>query len=142
MKRDPGMKRASLLAAAGVALLPWAGAANPTSSPLDRAFELRAGTSTLVESTDLEVRFEGVRNDSRCPPDAKCISAGDATVALRLSGGGKDATTYELHTPRGRKEAEHGSYVVSLVGLGPPPASDREKSAEDYVATLRVRRRD
>ncbi len=94
-----------------------------------------------MEGTDLEVRFEGVRNDSRCPPDAKCISAGDATVALRLTGGGQDATTYELHTPRGRKDAEHGSYVVSLVGLGPPPASDRENPAEDYVATFRVRRR-
>jgi len=136
------MKRVPLLAAAGVGLLPWAWAANPTSSPLDRAFELRAETSTQVEGTDREVRFEGVRKDSRCPPDAKCISAGDATVALRLTGGGKDATTYELHTPRGRKEAEHGAYVVSLVGLGPPPASDRRTSAEDYVATVRVRRRD
>jgi hypothetical protein len=95
-----------------------------------------------VEGTDLEVRFEGVRNDSRCPPDVKCISAGDATVALRLAGGGKDATTYELHTPRGQKAAEHGSYVVSLVGLGPPPASGGQKAAEDYVATFRVRRRD
>ncbi|HYN01237.1 MAG TPA: hypothetical protein VE359_02205 [Vicinamibacteria bacterium] len=137
------MKRASLFVAAGVALLSWVcAAASTTSPPLDCTFDLRAGTSTQVEGTDLEVRFEGVRNDSRCPPDVKCISAGDATVALRLAGGGKDATTYELHTPRGQKEAEHGSYVVSLVGLGPPPASSRQTSAEDYVATVRVRRRD
>ena len=50
--------------------------------------------------------------------------------------------TYELHTPRGAKEAEHGSYVVTLVALGPPPASNRQASAEDYVATVRLRRRD
>jgi hypothetical protein len=137
------MKRASLLTAAVVALLPWAcAAAKPTATPLDRTFDLRAGSSTQVEGTDLEVRFEGVPSDSRCPPDVRCISAGDATVVLRLTGGGKDATTYELHTPRGRKEAEHGSYLVSLVGLGPPPASNRQASAEDYVATLHVRRRD
>ena len=110
--------------------------------PVDRTFDLRVGASTQVEGTDVEVRFEGVPNDSRCPPDVKCISAGDATVVLRLTGGGKDATTYELHTPRGQKEAEHGSYVVSLVGLGPPPASNRQASAGDYVATVRVRRRD
>ena len=137
------MKRASLLAVAGVALLPWACAATkPTSPPLDRTFDLRVGASTQVEGTDLEVRFEGVPSDSRCPPDAKCISAGDATVVLRLAGAGKDAATHELHTPRGQKEAEHGSYVVSLVGLGPPPSSGRQTSAEDYVATLHVRRRD
>jgi hypothetical protein len=137
------MKRASLLTAAVVALLPWACAASkPTSPPLDRTFDLRPGASTQVEGTDLEVRFEGVPSDSRCPPDVKCISAGDATVVLRLTGGGKDAATYELHTPRGRKEAEHGAYVVNLVGLGPPPSSGRQASAEDYVATLHVRRRD
>ncbi len=137
------MKRALLLAAARVALLPWAcAAANTTSPPLDRTFDLRVGASTQMEGTDLEVRFEGVLNDSRCPPDVKCISAGDATVALRLTGGGKDATTYELHTPRGATDAQHGSYVVSLVALGPPPASNRQTSAGDYVATVRVRRRD
>jgi hypothetical protein len=141
---ETGMKkRVSLLAAAGVALLPLAcAAASPTSTPLDRPFDLRVGSSAQVEGTDVEVRFEGVPSDSRCPPDVKCISAGDATVALRLTGGGKDATTYELHTPRGKKEAEHGSYVVSLVALGTPPASNRQASAEDYVATVRVRRRD
>jgi hypothetical protein len=137
------MKHPSLLAAAGVALLPWAcAAAKPTTPPVDRTFDLRVGASTQVEGTDLEVRFEGVPSDSRCPPDVRCISAGDATVVLRLTGGGKDAATYELHTPRGQKEAEHGSYVVSLVGLGPPPASGRQTLAEDYVATLHVRRRD
>jgi len=137
------MKRAWLLAAAGVALWPWACAATNTTSPtLDRTFDLRVGARTQVEGTDVEVRFEGVLNDSRCPPDVKCISAGDATVALRLTGGGRDATTYELHTPRGAKEAEHGSYVVSLVALGPPAASNRQASAEDYVATVRLRRRD
>ena len=135
--------RASLLAAAGVALLPWAcAAANPTVPPVDRTFDLRVGASMQAEGTDLEVRFEGVPSDSRCPPDVKCVSAGDATVALRLTGGGKDATTYELHTPRGAKDAEHGSYVVSLVALRPAPASNRQASAEDYVATVRVRSRD
>jgi hypothetical protein len=138
-----GIKRASLLATASVALLPWACAAdNPTSPALDRTFDLRVGATAQVEGTDVEVRFEGVVNDSRCPPDVMCISAGDATVALRLTGGGKDATTYELHTASGPQDAEHGSYTVSLVALGPPPASNRQPSAKDYVATVRVSRRD
>ncbi len=127
------MKLTLTLAAAGIAFAALACAANPVSAPLDRSFELRVGESSPVAGTDLEVHFEGVPSDSRCPPDVQCISAGDATVALRVTGGGKAATTYQLHTPRGQKEAEHGSYVVSLVALGPP---------ESYVATLRVRVRD
>jgi hypothetical protein len=137
------MKSAALLAVASVAVLPWACASeNPASPRLDRSFDIRVGESVPVEGTDVEARFEGVPNDSRCPPDVQCISAGDATVALRLTGGGKDATTYELHTPRGPNEADHGSYVVSLVALGPPPGSGQKTPAEGYVATLRVRRRD
>jgi hypothetical protein len=135
------MKSTALVAVASLALLPWACAAeSPTSPRLDRAFDIRVGESKPVEGTDVEVRFEGVRNDSRCPPDVQCISAGDATVAVRLSGGGKDAATYELHTPRGQKEAEHGSYVLSLVALGPPTSASRPTPAEEYVATVRLRR--
>jgi hypothetical protein len=137
------MRRALTLVAAGVALVPWACAAeNPTSAPLERSFELRVGATAEVEGSDVEVLFEGVPKDSRCPPDVQCITAGDATVVLRVSGGGKDATTYELHTPQGPSEAEHGSYVVSLVRLGFPPASGQKAPAEGYVVTLRVSRRD
>lgn len=137
------MKSAALVAVASFALLPWACAAeSPTSPRLDRPFDLRVGEAMQVEGTGLEVRFEGVPKDSRCPPDVQCISAGDATVELRLTGGGKDAATYELHTPRGPKEAEHGSYVVSIVGLGSPPGSGEKAPAESYVVTLRVRRRE
>jgi hypothetical protein len=137
------MRRVLTLVAAGAALVPWACAAeNPTKAPLDSAFELRVGAAARVEGSDVEVVFEGVPKDSRCPPGVQCITAGDATVVLRVTGGGKDATTYELHTPRGPSEVEHGPFEVSLVRLGFPPASGQKAPADGYVVTLRVSRRD
>jgi hypothetical protein len=129
--------------AAGLALLAAlaCASANPASPGLDRDFELRGGAEARVEGTDLVIRFEGVPNDSRCPVDVRCITAGDATVALRLEGGGAEARTAQLHTLDEPKEATHGGYVVTLVSLAPPPVSNRPTPLGDYVATLRVRSR-
>ena len=136
------MKLTLLLAAAGLALaLPLACAAvSPQSPSLDREFDLRAGASARLEGTDLLVRFEGVPNDSRCPVDVQCITAGDATVALRVEGGGTSAATYQLHTLDDPKQARHGSYGIVLVGLAPRPVSTRTIPAGDYVATVLVSR--
>jgi hypothetical protein len=138
------MKPPLPLAAAGLALVaPLACAAvSPQSPSLDREFDLRAGASARLEGTDLVVRFEGVPNDSRCPVDVQCITAGDATVALRLTGGGAGASTYELHTLDGPKQARHSSYVVVLIGLAPRPVSTRTIPPGDYVATVLVGRTD
>ena len=135
------MRHTTLLPAAGLALVASlaCAAGNPVSPALDRDFELSGGASARVEGTDLVSRFEAVPNDSRCPVDVQCISAGDATVALRLEGGGAGASTVELHTLDETKEAAQGGYVVTLVGLAPRPVSNRPTPFDKYVASLRVR---
>ena len=137
------MRHTTLLPAAGLALVAsLACAAGNPVSPCTRP-RLRAsreGASARVKGTDLVIRFEAVPNDSRCPVDVQCISAGDATVTLRLEGGGAGASTVELHTLDQPKEATHGGYVVTLVGLAPRPVSNRPTPFDKYVASLRVRR--
>ena len=115
-------------------------AVSPQSPSLDREFELRAGASARLEGTDLEVRFESVPKDSRCPVDVQCFTAGDATVALRVEGGGTPASTHELHTVDEPRQAQHGPYAIALVGLMPRPVSTRAIPAGDYVATIVVNR--
>ena len=136
------MTRVAFLPAAGLALVASlaCAAGNPVSPALDRDFELSGGASARVEGPDLVIRFEAVPNDSRCPVDVQCISAGDATVALRLEGGGAEALTVELHTLDEPKEATHGAYAVTLVALAPRPVSTRPTPLGEYLATLRVRR--
>ena len=136
------MRRVPPLSAAGVVLLASlaCAASKPVEPTLDRDFELSGGASARVDGTDLVIRFEGVPNDSRCPVDVQCITEGDATVALRLEGGGAAGETVELHTLDEPREAAHGAYVVVLVALAPRPVSTRPTPLPAYRVTLHVRR--
>lgn len=86
-------------------------------------FGMRPGaTVTLADASTL--RYDGVRNDSRCRPDVQCVWAGDAEVAFtwQSAGGGRDA--FSLHTGRGEKSHQIGSRTVSLIALGRGPAPE------------------
>ena len=111
----------------------------PDGVPLGRPFELRAGSSALLDD-GLRMRFDSVRSDSRCPMDALCVWVGDAVVALSLSQSG-DQAELELHTERGQSETSYAAYSIRLDGLQPYPRSDRRIAPEDYIATFTVRMR-
>jgi hypothetical protein len=70
----------------------------------------------------------------------QCISAGDATVALFVTGGGAADASHELHTLDAPREARHGAWSVALVRLEPRPVSTRKTPRGDYVVTLRASR--
>jgi hypothetical protein len=137
------VRRVPPLSAAGVVLLASlaCAASDPVDPSLDRDLQLSGGASARVDGTDLVIRFEGVPNDSRCPVDVQCITEGDATVALRLEGGGA-ARTVELHTMDEPKQATQGAYVVVLLALSPRPVSYQPTPLREYRATLRVHRSD
>jgi hypothetical protein len=109
----------------------------PGQVPLGQSFELRAGSSAIVEG-GLTITFNGVKSDSRCPMDALCVWAGDAIVAVSLSQTGGDPAERELHTASAGSEASYRSYWVKLVALAPYPRSDRQIRQQDYAATLAV----
>ena len=100
-------------------------------------FILKAGaTATLPDGGRLT--FEKVNDDSRCPMDASCVWAGDATVAISVSRSGSAGEARELHTQASGSQVSYGDYVIKLAALSPYPRSDRQIRAEDYVATLVV----
>jgi hypothetical protein len=109
----------------------------PSEVPFGQSFELHPGTSAIL-SDGLKVTFDGVRADSRCPMDALCVWAGDATVAVRLSQPPATQAERALHTDLTGSEAQYLSYVIKLVALAPYPRSDRQIRPVDYVATLTV----
>ena len=83
------------------ALLLLAACDDTTTGPsvaIGSEFQLRPSESVSVENTDVELRFEVVTSDSRCPADAICVWQGDATAvfSVRLSGGSSSSLT--LHT--------------------------------------------
>ena len=89
-------------------------ATSPNDTPLGRPFDLRAGSSAVLDG-GLKVAFERVPADSRCPLDALCIRAGDATVALTISQDGR-----KLVEPLRGKTGPVGTVALQLYQELPP----------------------
>jgi hypothetical protein len=129
-----------------LALTLWAALAAPEHAPrprpvqLDERFALRAGESAAVESEKLEVRFDEVVSDSRCPKGVQCIVAGDATVRITVQKSSA-RSSHELHTSeRAGQEASVDGLTIRLLGLDPYPVEGKVIDRRDYVATLEITR--
>ena len=142
MKLEKAMPRSVLALALSVAL-GRCGAASPEAPVpvlLGEEFELRPGQAVVVTDEDLQITFEGIANDSRCPTGVVCIWEGDATARLRVRLGGSESEM-ELHTnPSSAQRATVGGYQVALLRVAPYPTAGQSIPAGDYRATLEVTR--
>lgn len=99
---------------------------------------LALGESRLLNA-DVSVTFGRVGEDSRCPANVQCITAGNAVVSLLIQERGEHSETLQLNThsnPRSKTEEGMRFEVVSLsplprAGEGPP---------SNYVVRLRITR--
>ena len=122
------------------------------ASAVDRANEkvLHVG-ETLRYDSGLKITFLAVRNDSRCPINAQCISAGDAEVVLRVKAGNQAARKVVIHTnlkPRTVVIPENvfppgmfgipKSYTIGIARLTPLPHTERKLRQSDYRLKLRI----
>ncbi|MFC3551168.1 hypothetical protein ACFOLC_09065 [Lysobacter cavernae] len=98
-------------------------AAPPSSNTLSPPGEitLQAGAQAVLPG-QATLRYLGVSNDSRCPPQVQCIQAGDADVGFQYEADGQrvDVT---LNTARATTRAI-GPWSLHLLRLahGPAPA--------------------
>jgi hypothetical protein len=111
---------------------------NPTGpdAVVGTPFALEVGATASLPD-DAQLRFDGVRADSRCPIDAVCITAGDATIAVTLMRG-SSREARELHTMPAQSQFSYSQYTVRLTELQPYPQASRPTKPEDYVATFIV----
>jgi hypothetical protein len=130
---SPGLAFAVLLLSAC-----GGGPSAPSEVALDRDFELRPGESVAVSGAALVVRFVAVADDSRCPADAQCVWAGDATVQLMVRSERGGEQSVDLHTQLEPNETALGGYRIRLRLLAPLPRAGQPVAPRDYVATLRV----
>jgi hypothetical protein len=105
--------------------------------PLDAAFSLRVNQSAEISGTRLRVRFEDVRDDSRCPTDVVCVWGGNARARLAIDVDG-ELEPLELNTGLEPRSARVDGFTVVLEALQPEARTAVEISPEDYVVTLRV----
>jgi hypothetical protein len=110
----------------------------PDRVPKDEPFDLRVGETALT-TDDLRIKFDTVREDSRCPADVQCIHAGEAVIAVTLSRAGEIGVGRELATsPPARASTDYLNFRITLSQLQPYPRTDRRVQAGDYVATFVV----
>ena len=129
-----------------VAVLAWAdgcaaGPSEPQPAALGESFTLKAGESARIEAEALQIRFEDVPTDSRCPTDVECVWEGDATVRVRAQKASRAGERLELHTSaREQTSVVYEGYEIRLLQLAPHSVSGRTIEQTDYKATLEVTR--
>lgn len=94
-----------------------------------------------LKDTPLTLIFLRVEDDSRCPADAECARAGEATVVIQAE---TDDGIEEISMFAGRDKAgsvKLGVYTITLEGLLPDPPSQGGVEQSEYQASFRVTRR-
>lgn len=104
---------------------------------LNQEFVLAPGEVAQVADAGIQIRFVGVRGDSRCPADAVCILGGDALVRIEVLSFGEGRRDHDLHTGD-QRPVVHKGFTIALVKLEPYPFSSRTIQPDEYRATLRV----
>jgi hypothetical protein len=85
-------------------------------------FTMSAGERVSLPDAST-LRYIGIANDSRCPPDVMCIRAGDADVLFDHASNGSAASRITLNTGR-QRSTTLGRWQLQLVDLaarGAPP---------------------
>jgi hypothetical protein len=120
-------------APAGPTTAPQAPTSPPSSTPasepgrtvaLGQEFLLDVGESVTVADARLTVSYAALVADSRCPIGVQCIQAGNATIAVVVTGDGGAPGALSLTTD-GPVSGEYLNYTVELVELlrGTSPAA-------------------
>ena len=119
----------------------WGNPAGPSPATLGEKFNLKAGEVAVVQGQNLQVGFDRVLSDSRCPRGAQCIAEGAAIIRVWASKQPRGRAEYDLQTaPPSAAEALYEGYRITLVALEPNPQVDRQIRLSDYVATFSVAR--
>lgn len=111
------------------------GSSLPPPLELDAEGTLAAGASSKVKGTDLEVRFVGVTEDSRCPTDVTCVWAGEVIVKLAMRLGAQPPAESDVLEGR---SALAEPYRLTVTRVLPERVSSKKIEPGDYRIHLIV----
>jgi len=106
-----------------------------TDVSLDQQFTLSPGQTARIPAEGLEIRFDSVSGDSRCPEDVVCVWAGDASINLTLTRSGQSRAV-AVHTTLDPKVIVEGNVHISLVKLSPNTNSKTQIPQGEYRVQL------
>ena len=128
---------ATLIASCLFTLLACSSPTESKTARFDQPFMLSPGAAAVFDD-NLQVGFDQVLSDSRCPRGAQCIVAGEAGVRVWLSKASRGREDRQLKTTTTASQATYDSYTITLVTLDPVPEAGSTIKPTDYVATLTV----
>lgn len=116
-----------------------------------KSLTLAWGESAQLDDADVEITFESIFSDGRCPLDVECAESAPVTVNLKMTDLATGATTYfnlSAHTDdEGAVVADTagampsdsvGAVDVTLQRVTPYPARGGPAGRDDYRVTLLV----
>lgn len=121
-------------APAGAAIAPPPVAASRTGA--DVRVTLAIGRPHVLDD-GTELVFRDVADDSRCPTDAECVWAGDASVVISVRPAAGEPTLVTLHTGQpDTRAASAAGLRLTLERLDPQPSSGQPIERTRYRAVV------
>jgi hypothetical protein len=91
------------------------------AAQMNQPFTVKIGDVATVAGQGLDVTFEALVADSRCPRGAQCIRAGEAVIRITIRKASETPQAFELRTTAGSDAVEQAGYRVQLVSVMPYP---------------------
>lgn len=101
---------------------------------------LQVGRQTSLFRRDLTIQFVSVLNDSRCPKDVQCISAGNAKIRIKVRKDFGPWRTFDVNLYGNNSEISFRNYRIDFTDLKPDLRSNVRINRFQYRATLRITR--
>jgi hypothetical protein len=129
----------SRLAATTLVVLAVACARGPSSpaTPLDLNLTIPLGQAVAVAGTSLAVRFDVVREDSRCPLNAMCVWAGQAVVGVTVRSARRDTPVELRSDPVAARTVVVDDLRLEWIQLEPYPVAG-EPVPPDYRLVVHI----
>jgi hypothetical protein len=101
---------------------------------------LQVGRQTSLFNRDLTIRFVSVLNDSRCPKDVQCISAGNAKIRIKVRKDYGRWQIFDVNLNGNNSVINFRNYRIDFVDLAPDLRSNVRINRFKYRATLQITR--
>jgi hypothetical protein len=113
--------------------------------PIPVDIQLHVGDTAILDGGALQVSMVQVVEDSRCPENVMCVSAGRGLVDLRVTVDGVDkgeVTASLVPGPENQRPPDLNAiverYVFSLTDLQPYPEAGQAQPVDQHLATIHV----
>lgn len=128
----------ALLALGCVSASGESGGISGQSPVIGEPVTLKPGERATFQAERLQVRFDRVVSDSRCPRGAQCVWAGEATVRLTVTLPDRSTKAIDVKTSLTDAATTVGAFQITVNDLTPLPTVDGPVREADYRVTLVV----